>query len=172
MGALKLVRHYDWGPVMIEDMKNHKRGANDAGFTLIEVLAALLIFSLAIIGLSQAGAQSARAVTALDSKMLAGIVADNQLVLARGREIETGVYEGESEQLSRRFKYTAEIRETDIPQLFQITVKVTRPNDSQVLEQRIGFKSKPVEILPNENTQNPEFSDEFSEDDPPAEDGF
>ena len=123
--------------------------SKDSGFTLIEVLAALLIFSVAILGLSQAGAQSTRAVSTLDSKMLAGIVADNQLVLARARDIETGTVKGETQQLSRRFEYSVETRPTDIARLFQLTVKVTGAVDGQVLEQRIGFVSEaaPISVL-------------------------
>ncbi|MEP1229384.1 MAG: type II secretion system minor pseudopilin GspI [Litorimonas sp.] len=151
---------------MKRSLKSKIPEMQEAGFTLIEVLAALLIFSIAIIGLSQAGAQSARAVSALDSKMLAGIVADNQLVLARGREIETGLIEGETNQLSRRFKYTTQTRTSDIPQLFQITVKVIDPNTTQVLEQRIGFKSQPLD---RDDTQpNPDFVD----NDTPVQEGF
>jgi len=128
--------------------------SKESGFTLIEVLAALLIFSVAILGLSQASAQSARAVTALDSKMLAGIVADNQLVLARGREIEAGIFEAETTQLSRRFNYSVETRPTDIARLFQITVKVTEPVSGQVIEQRIGFTSRPTPASFNVQSAN------------------
>ncbi len=135
----------------------------EAGFTLIEVLAALLIFSLAIIGLSQAGSQSARAVSALDSKMLAAIAADNQLILARARGIETGIMEGETSQLSRPFRYSVETRPTDIPRLFQITVKVSELKSSQVLEQRIGFKR---EIVPQETIS----SNDIPPNDIPPED--
>jgi len=153
--------------VVIQHKYAGKDAGKDAGFTLIEVLAALLIFSLAIIGLSQAVAQSTRAVIALDSKMLAGIVADNQLVLARDREIEIGVVNGQTSQLSRGFNYTTETRPTEIARLFQITVKVTGLTGAQVLEQRIGFKSIPVPI--SEAEANPDLPDipdqDVSEDD-------
>ncbi|MBC6412844.1 MAG: type II secretion system minor pseudopilin GspI, partial [Hyphomonadaceae bacterium] len=57
-----------------------KSPKKDRGFTLIEVLAALIVFSIAILGLSQAGSQSVRSVGVLENRMLAGIVADNVLV--------------------------------------------------------------------------------------------
>jgi len=141
---------------MITALPNRIPAQKDSGFTLIEVLAALLIFSVAILGLSQAGTQSARAVSALDAKMLAGVVADNQLVLARGREIETGLVAGETTQLSRGFLYSIETRPTDIAQLFQITVKVTGQKGGQVLEQRIGFKSqRPPALAVSPNPELP-----------------
>ena len=55
------------------------------GFTLIEVLAALAIFSIAIIGLSGANTQSIKTTDRVTDKTYAGFVADNQLVLARLR---------------------------------------------------------------------------------------
>ena len=55
---------------------------SEAGFTLVEVLAALLIFSFAIIGLTHSGTESVRAITILEHKTYAGIVADNRIVQA------------------------------------------------------------------------------------------
>lgn len=112
-----------------------------AGFTLIEVLAALLIFSFAIISLTTAGAQTTRATGALEAKMLAAIVADNQLVLARTRVPEAGAVSGQSAQFSRDFSYVIDTRQTQIPRLFQITVNVSAAGSPQILESRIGFQS-------------------------------
>jgi len=42
----------------------------EAGFTLVEVLVALLIFSFAIIGLTRSGTESVRAVGVLQDKSL------------------------------------------------------------------------------------------------------
>ena len=49
----------------------------DDGFTLIEVLASLLIFSLAIIGLTRSSMESVRTASVLQNKSYAAIVADN-----------------------------------------------------------------------------------------------
>ena len=57
--------------------------SNELGFTLVEVLAALLIFSFAIVTLTHSGAESVRAVSVLEQKTYAGIVADNRIVRAR-----------------------------------------------------------------------------------------
>ena len=58
---------------------------NDGGFTLMEVLAALLIFSLSILGLMGSVSQSARVATEVELKSLAGIVADNTVASVRSR---------------------------------------------------------------------------------------
>ena len=109
-----------------------ERGANkETGFTLIEVLAALVIFSVAIIGLIQAGAQSTRTVTALESKLLAGIVADNQIILTRSRPVTLGIRTGTATQMSQTFTYRIETRTTDAPNFFRITVIVRRADAEQ-----------------------------------------
>lgn len=114
----------------------------ERGFTLIEVLAALFVFSIAIVGLTSAGTQSARAVAALEDKTLAGIVADNQLVLARVNALRTGAETGEEEVLSRIFEYRIETTASDFEGFFRIVVSVQRAEDSQVLVERITYRTR------------------------------
>lgn len=118
-----------------------RKNVNEAGFTLIEVLAALLVFSVAIIGLTRAGAESARAVSAIDDKMLASIVADNQLVLARQSFPKPGVVTGSEETMSRRFNYEVETARTETQGLYRMVVKVRANDRAQVLIERTAFKS-------------------------------
>ena len=112
----------------------------DAGFTLIEVLAALLIFSVAIIGLTHSGTESAKAVSVLDHKMLSGIVADNQLILARQRPAQVGVKTGQETAMSRDFTYDIETTKTDTQGFYQLVIKVRRKDQDQVLTQRTAFQ--------------------------------
>jgi len=67
------------------------------GFTLIEVLAALVIFSIAIVGLTRATTQSVAHTQRLTHKTYASVVADNQLILARMRRPEIGTKSGEED---------------------------------------------------------------------------
>lgn len=110
------------------------------GFTLIEVLAALLVFSVAIVGLTHAGTESTRAVSAIDQKMLAGIVADNQLILSRQGPLKHGVETGEETAMSRAFNYTVETRPTEVPGFHQITVRVSAKGWAQVIVERTAFR--------------------------------
>ncbi len=131
----------------------------DAGFTLIEVLAALLIFSLAIMGLTRTGMQSARAVAALEQKTWAGVIADNQLVIARTSELVKGRRTGEDEVMGRSYVYSVDTADTDTPNFFKITIDVRgksqtgAADEGQVVVQRTGFrarKSAPVSVsVPN-----------------------
>lgn len=113
----------------------------ESGFTLIEVLAALLVFSVAIIGLTHAGAESARAVSAIDDKVLAGIVADNQLVMTRQNTLRTGVVTGEEISMSRAFSYDIETTKTDVHGLYRLVIKVRAKDRDQVIVQRTAFRT-------------------------------
>lgn len=121
------------------------RNRNDAGFTLVEVLAALLVFSFAIMGLTRTGTQSAQAVVAIEQKTLAGIVADNQLVMARSLDVVKGRRTGEANVMDRDFTFTVETSETDTPNFYKLVIDVrarpkgSRGNDGQVIVQRTGF---------------------------------
>jgi len=118
----------------------------DEGFTLIEVLAALVIFSVAMMGLVSMNVQSARTVQLVNEQTLAGIVADNVIVDARlDKDVKVGGTSGEETARGRAFEWTQEIATTDVENFFKITVKVTKENDSQVLIERVAFRSRAAE---------------------------
>ena len=114
----------------------------ERGFTLIEVLASLLVFTFAIIGLTHAGTQSAKGVTVLDEKMLGGVVADNVLITARRGTLQPGTERGEAAQMGREFAYVREISPLNDNGLYRITVNVRKKSsteDEQVIVSRTAF---------------------------------
>ncbi len=111
-----------------------------AGFTLIEVLAALMIFSFAIVSLSHAGSQSLRTVIALEQKTYAGIVADNQLVWARHRPLVPGQRSGNEQMAGRWFAWTVQSLATDRAGFYRLVVEVRAEKGEQVLVSRTAFK--------------------------------
>ena len=117
------------------------RGAvsKDAGFSLIEVLASLVILTVAILGLSHAGSESVRGVAAIEAKTLGSIVADNQLTLARYERVEVGTRRGEDTQMGRIFDWRVDTSETTIPSFFQLRVIVSDPATETVYSTRRGF---------------------------------
>ena len=118
--------------------------ANDTGFTLIEVLAALLIFSLAIVGLTASGTHSAKAVSIMDQKMLAGIVADNVLTNARYERLQVGTRSGSEDQMSRRYDWELLTQTTDVEGFWRMTVSVRSDNGEQVLISRSAYRTNDV----------------------------
>ncbi|MEP3890812.1 MAG: type II secretion system minor pseudopilin GspI [Hellea sp.] len=113
----------------------------DAGFTLIEVLAALLIFSFAIIGLTRAGTESVRAVSVLQNKAYAGIVADNQIIRARIRPLEIGVKTGEESVNGKNYDWRAEISKTESAGFYRVIVSVNDVDSDQVVISRTAFRT-------------------------------
>ena len=77
--------------------------SREAGFTLVEVLAALAIFSITGIGLVRVASENAKTARMVESRALAGVVADNHLArtLVRARPLEPGT-ETTERDLARR----------------------------------------------------------------------
>ncbi len=101
----------------------------DAGFTLVEVMAALLIFSLAIVGLSRAGTQSVAHTQRLTDKTYASVVADNQLIRARMLRPQIGTKSGEETAGGQAYIWRVETRETPQDGLLELQVSVSQDDD-------------------------------------------
>jgi len=101
----------------------------EAGFTLVEVLAALLIFAVAIVGLSRATTQSVAHTQRLTDKTYAGVVADNQLILARLRRPVIGTKSGQEEAGGQRYSWRVETTETPQQGLLELRVSVSQDDD-------------------------------------------
>jgi len=113
----------------------------EQGFTLVEVLAALLIFSFAIIGLTRAGTESVRAVSVLKDKSYAGIVADNQLIRARIAPLEVGVKTGEEFVSGKPYDWRVETSDTESEGFYRIIVMVSDAETDQLIISRTAFRT-------------------------------
>ncbi|MBL4853977.1 MAG: type II secretion system minor pseudopilin GspI [Robiginitomaculum sp.] len=118
-----------------------------AGFTLIEVLASLLIFSTAILGLMHAGTENIRAMSVLEQKQLAGIIADNQLLLALNRPEppRVGAQQDSGEMGGRDWNWRIQTEDTGTAGFFKLTITVQEKTSEQILMTRTAFaSSKPA----------------------------
>jgi len=113
----------------------------EEGFTLVEVLVALLIFSFAIIGLTRAGTESVRAVSVLKDKSHAGIVADNQLIRARIAPLEVGVKMGEESVSGKAYDWRVETSDTESSGFYRLIVTVSDTKTDQVIISRTAFRT-------------------------------
>ncbi len=113
----------------------------DGGFTLIEVIAALMLFSVGIVALISMNTQSVRTVNILEDRFVAGVVADNLLVEARReRRLETGEKDGEEQSMGRQFEWQREIIETELDNFFKITVRVREAGQENILMERTAYR--------------------------------
>jgi len=113
-----------------------------AGFTLIEAVVALGVFSIAAMALLTFNGESIRAQIALEDAAYARIVADNQMVLAltdpasRTRGVETGT----EEQAGRLWMWTRVVSPTTDPELFRIDVEVRLDGAERLAAAVTGFR--------------------------------
>ena len=115
-------------------MHASKRAAR--GFTLIEVLAALVIVSLGMLGVIEAISQTAGNSTRMRDRTLAHWVAMNRLTQARleTRAPNIGKTSDEVEMAGRRWRWTMEVQETPVATMRRIDVRVAEADDDDHLE--------------------------------------
>jgi len=114
---------------------------SENGFTLVEVLASLVIFSTAILGLMHAGAENIKAVQLIEQKQIAGIVADNQLILAQTAErgLRLGTSQDVVEMGGQKWDFELRIEETDLDGFVRLVVNVHEENQDRVMISRTAF---------------------------------
>lgn len=115
---------------------------NRTGFTLIEVLVALSIVSIALLAAMRAAGQGTNSVDELRSRLLAGWVAENQLAEYRAREewLPLGIRRGNARQGGVEFSWREEITATPNPAFRRVDIFVHQPPDeSRSLAHLAGF---------------------------------
>jgi len=104
------------------------RSLSQRGFTLIEVLAALVIVALGMIAAIQAVTQSARNATYLRDKTLAHWIGMNVLTERRLQSSVPDIAEstGRVEFASQQWQWTMKVTPTQVPSLRRIDIAVRR----------------------------------------------
>lgn len=123
------------------------RTPSDAGFTLIEVLVSLAIFSLAIVGLNRAAALAVSGTATLQAKTHAGFVADNAVVLSRINPLELGIERSEAQSGGIVFAIEVETSETGQADFYEILVRVREADRDRVLIERRAFRSESRQVV-------------------------
>ncbi len=99
---------------------------SDSGFTLLEMLVALAVFSLAALALVRLQGVTLRTAADLDSKALGQIVARNLMVETQTDPVppSMGEAEGEVENGGRRWHWRRTVKPTDDRRLVQVDLVV------------------------------------------------
>jgi general secretion pathway protein I len=116
------------------------------GFTLVEVLVALAIVSIALIAALRASGQATNAVGELRLRLFAGWVAENRLAehRARGDWLPLGIGRGSQSQGGVEFAWREEVIATPNPAFRRVDVFVAVPADeSHSLARLTGFVVQP-----------------------------
>jgi len=113
-----------------------------AGFTLIEVLVALAIVSIALMAALRAAGQGTTNVGELRSRLLAGWVAENMLAEHRARRdwLPVGIQRGTGRQGGLDFVWREEVIATPNPSFRRVDVRVyASADESHSLAHLAGF---------------------------------
>lgn len=115
--------------------------SSESGFTLVEVLVSLVIFSTAILGLMHAGAENIKAVRLIEQKQIAGIIADNQLILAQtdGRGLRLGTSQDVVEMSGQKWDWELRVEETELDGFLRIVVNVSEEKQDRIMISRTAF---------------------------------
>lgn len=122
------------------------------GFTLIEVLAALVVLALSLGGMLKAAGFYASNASYLQDKTIAGWVAHNEMVRVQMARTwpETGRSDGEVEMAGRDWRWQRDVEETpdDRIRRITITVQLDDGDEASSLAKVSGFFAQPATQSP------------------------
>lgn len=126
-------------------MTTHKT----SGFTLIEVLMSMLIFSTAILGLLKISTENIKNTALIEQKQIAGIVADNVLIAQISRTPDRILDKQNLKKMAgREWRWRVETQPTERANFFRITVNVYEQGQPQLIVSRFAIvRRKPAETL-------------------------
>jgi general secretion pathway protein I len=115
-------------------MSSSENANRQSGFTLIEVLVALLIVSLGIVSVIQVTAKHVSNITELEKRMLASWVASNHMAEIRhDAKVDKIRGGGKTERVKlggHEWRSKANIKETEVEKVFLVTIEVA--DDSNI----------------------------------------
>ncbi|MEN1939656.1 type II secretion system minor pseudopilin GspI [Luteimonas sp. MJ246] len=116
-----------------------------SGFSLIEMLVALAVFALAVLGLLNLAGESTRTAVAIEERVLAAVVADNVAVEAAALDVRALADEarGSEEAGGRDWRWTRSTGPTADPSLLRVDIRVSPPGESRVAAEISLFRSLP-----------------------------
>jgi len=127
------------------------RCTNRTGFTLVEVLVALAIISIALLAALRAAGQGTNNVEDLRARLLAGWVAENLLAEHRARVdwLPLGIQRGARSQAGIEFTWREEVISTPNPAFRRVDIFVSLPRqESRALAHFAGFVVQPPRATP------------------------
>ena len=115
----------------------------DEGFSLLEVVVAIAVFSLGALATLNVLGQSGRNAEADEARMIAGIVAENRIAeaMAMSQPPQTGATRGTEAALSRNWDWEMRIGPSLEPRILRIDVSVREAGRQQVLAEYSSFRS-------------------------------
>lgn len=128
-------------------MSNGKPSAQ-AGFSLVETVAAMGILALAAIPLLQITTDANRNAASLETRLLARTVAENEMARAMATRIvlDAGVVTGQETQMGRTFNWVRTTTPAQVGQLQNLRIDVRPAESEQVLASLVSLKYIPKNL--------------------------
>lgn len=119
---------------------NHTRG-----FSLIEMLVALAVFSLVVLSLLNLAGENTRTAVVIHERVMAGVIADNRAVDAMLGDPSTlsGNAQGDETAGDLRWRWTRSLQATDNPAIVRIDITVTAEAQDHIAAELSVFRSLP-----------------------------
>ncbi len=126
------------------DLRNGaaSKGGRTDGFTLVEVMVALAIFSIAVLAHLHLQAENARTIVRLEDIAFAQIVAENRLAesLAASLPVEVGSNRGEVTLAGRNWAWVERVAPTQDPSMLTLEVEVSADGGESVIASVTGYR--------------------------------
>lgn len=118
--------------------------STERGFTLVEVLVALAVLSLAVVALINAQSASLATISALDDQLYAEIVAENEMVRAviTPTPLPLGFATGSVEIADRSYDWQRGVFDGGLPGLQRLELTVRRTGSPQVLYELTALRTQ------------------------------
>jgi general secretion pathway protein I len=116
----------------------------EAGFTLLELLVALAVFSLAVAALLNLAGENTRAAALVEERVLAAIVAENRAVelLTGPAPPAEGRTSGQEEAGERVWLWTTTVAATEDPEILRIEVAVRPEGLDRTVGEVTAFRTR------------------------------
>ena len=116
------------------------REQKECGFTLVEVLMSMLIFSTAILGLLKVSTENIKNTSVLEQKQIAGMIADNVLIVETSDIPKTRLNDPAFKKMGGREWRWQVIREaTGRKNFVKIKVQVREKGQDQIVLERFAI---------------------------------
>ena len=117
-----------------------------AGFSLIELLVAVSVFSLTVLALLNLAGENTRSAMVIEQQVLAGVVADNRAVeamMATPAQLASAVDGGEVVLGDRTWRWTRRVAATEVDAMVRIDVAVMPADEDRVAAEATLYREAP-----------------------------
>jgi len=119
-----------------------------AGFTLVEVMVALSIVALSLLGIAASMNQMIDTANAMHERTYASWIAQNKIAELRlaNEQIEVSTTSGEIDYANATWAWSADVSETGIEGFFRVDVSVSLAESEYIIRTVTGFIGDPLPV--------------------------